>query len=60
MSLSEYAPFDLWHDRTVPYFITTEQQRMRYLSSLDSLLVKGGYALIAVFASEGAKKMQRT
>lgn len=56
VSLREYAPFDLWHDRTVLHFMTTEQQRMGYLSSLDSLLVKGGYALIAVFAPDGAKK----
>lgn len=56
VALQESGPFDLWHDRTVLHFMTTPEQRKGYLASLNSLLTKGGYALIAVFAPEGAKK----
>jgi SAM-dependent methyltransferase len=54
--LRNYGPFDLWHDRTVLHFMTTAEQRKGYLATLNSLLAEGGYALIAVFAPEGAKK----
>ena len=54
--LTEIEPVDLWHDRTVLHFLTEENQRNGYLSTLKRLVKVGGYAIIAVFSLEGAKK----
>ena len=54
--LTEIEPVDLWHDRTVLHFLTKENQRNGYLSTLKRLVKVGGYVIIAVFSLEGAKK----
>jgi len=54
--LTEIEPVDLWHDRTVLHFLTEEDQRNGYLSTLKRLVKVGGYVIIAVFSLEGAKK----
>jgi SAM-dependent methyltransferase len=54
--LSESGTVDLWHDRTVLHFLTEENQRGGYLSTLKGLVKIGGYVIIAVFSLEGAKK----
>ena len=54
--LVEIETVDLWHDRTVLHFLTEEDQRNGYLSTLKRLVKVGGYVIIAVFSLEGAKK----
>jgi SAM-dependent methyltransferase len=54
--LTEIGAIDLWHDRTVLHFLTEENQRNGYLSTLKKLVKIGGYVIIAVFSLEGAKK----
>ncbi len=48
--------FDLWHDRTVLHFLLEDNQVKGYLNSLNGLVKRGGYVIIAVFSLEGAKK----
>ena len=40
--LTEIEPVDLWHDRTVLHFLTEENQRNGYLSTLKRLVKVGG------------------
>ncbi len=54
--LTEPGIIDLWHDRTVLHFLTEENQKDGYLSTLKGLVKVGGYVIIAVFSLEGAKK----
>ncbi len=54
--LTEIGTVDLWHDRTVLHFLTEENQKKGYLSTLKSLVKVGGYVIVAVFSLEGAKK----
>ncbi len=60
---SEYliqpGTIDLWHDRTVLHFLTEENQKDSYLSTLKGLVKVGGFVIIAVFSLEGAKKCSR-
>jgi SAM-dependent methyltransferase len=55
-NLTEIGAIDLWHDRTVLHFLTEENQRKGYLSTLKKLVKIGGYVIIAVFSLEGTKK----
>ena len=54
--LTEPGIIDLWHDRTVLHFLTEDNQRKGYLSTLNGLVKVGGFVIIAVFSLEGAKK----
>ncbi len=54
--LTEPGIIDLWHDRTVLHFLTEENQKDGYLSTLKGLVKVGGFVIIAVFSLEGAKK----
>jgi 2-polyprenyl-3-methyl-5-hydroxy-6-metoxy-1,4-benzoquinol methylase len=46
-------PFDIWHDRAVFHFLTSEKHRSRYLDTLHKALKPGGHAIIATFAENG-------
>jgi len=54
--INQLDSVDLWHDRTVLHFLTKEEQRQGYLSTLKNLVKPDGYAIIAVFSVDGAKK----
>jgi SAM-dependent methyltransferase len=54
--LLDLGTVELWHDRTVLHFLTEENQRKGYLSTLKKLVNVGGNVIIAVFSLEGAKK----
>lgn len=46
----------LWHDRAMLHFLREEKERNAYLATLKSIVKKGGYVIIAVFSTVGAKK----
>ena len=50
--LSHYH-FDLWHDRAVFHFLTSPEDRKRYLNSLRTALKPGGHVVMATFAIDG-------
>jgi SAM-dependent methyltransferase len=49
-------PFDLWHDRAVFHFLTSEADRHGYLAALDRGLVVGGTLIMATFALDGPER----
>ena len=47
------ASYDLWHDRAVFHFLTSAEDRRRYLDTMRKALKPGGQALLATFALDG-------
>ncbi len=45
--------YDLWHDRAVLHFLTSDAERQAYVRQLRNALLPGGYALIATFDLDG-------
>ena len=48
------APVDLWHDRALLHFLTTEDDRRAYAHAVQSLVRPGGWVIVAAFAVGGA------
>jgi len=48
--------FDLWHDRAVFHFLTSEADRRAYLERVCCAVRKGGYVVLATFGPEGPEK----
>lgn len=46
----------VWHDRAVLHFLLEENDQIKYLSVLKKVIKKDGYAIIATFSLNGAKK----
>jgi SAM-dependent methyltransferase len=46
-------PMAIWHDRAVFHFLTSVEDRERYLRVLASTLRSGGHFLLATFGPEG-------
>jgi SAM-dependent methyltransferase len=46
-------PMDVWHDRAVFHFLTSPEDRARYLSHLRHTLKVHGTAIVATFALDG-------
>jgi len=49
-SILDLQDVGIWHDRAVFHFLTEEDQRQAYLSTLRKLVKLGGYAVIATFS----------
>jgi trans-aconitate methyltransferase len=49
-------PMDIWHDRAVFHFLTTPEDRSRYLARLRDTLKPRGTAIVATFAPDGPEK----
>ncbi len=54
--LNELKDIAIWHDRAVLHFLTEEDERKAYLSTLLQVVRTGGYVIIAAFSLEGAPK----
>jgi ubiquinone/menaquinone biosynthesis C-methylase UbiE len=52
--------FDLWHDRAVFHFLTSEADRKAYLERVCCAVRKGGYVVLATFGPEGPVKCSGT
>ncbi|MBZ0205508.1 MAG: class I SAM-dependent methyltransferase [Flavobacteriales bacterium] len=50
------APFDVWHDRAVFHFLTTDQEVEDYLGKLSKYLAPGGLLILATFSENGPEK----
>jgi ubiquinone/menaquinone biosynthesis C-methylase UbiE len=51
-----YHFYDLWHDRAVFHFLTSPEDRQRYIRTLNDALKPGGHVIMATFALEGPPK----
>lgn len=49
----EAGRYDIWHDRAVFHFLTTEEQRTRYVRQVLKALKPGGFAIVGAFGPEG-------
>lgn len=47
---------DLWHDRAVLHFFTTEEQQKAYFNLIRKVMSPNGYVILAEFNLDGAKK----
>lgn len=47
---------DLWHDRAVLHFFTTEAQQKVYFDLIRKVIKPNGYVILAEFNLDGAKK----
>jgi SAM-dependent methyltransferase len=45
--------FDVWHDRAVFHFLTTDQARAAYLRNMAHSVKHGGHVIISTFGPEG-------
>lgn len=49
-------PMDIWHDRAVFHFLTTDLDRHRYRQHLLETLKVGGWLIVATFALDGPER----
>jgi 2-polyprenyl-3-methyl-5-hydroxy-6-metoxy-1,4-benzoquinol methylase len=47
------ATYDIWHDRAVFHFLTSDEERQRYVSQVLKSLKPGGFAIVGTFGPEG-------
>ncbi len=45
--------YDIWHDRAVFHFLTTQKQRDAYVRSVFYAVKPGGHVIVATFAEDG-------
>jgi SAM-dependent methyltransferase len=48
-----HAGYDLWHDRAVFHFLTSAEERRRYVAQVRHAVRPGGEVLVATFAEDG-------
>jgi 2-polyprenyl-3-methyl-5-hydroxy-6-metoxy-1,4-benzoquinol methylase len=48
--------YDVWHDRAVFHFLTTEEQREAYRRAMSAGVRPGGLVIMATFALDGPEK----
>ncbi len=45
--------YDVWHDRAVFHFLTSDRDRQAYVSAVLRAVKPGGYVIVATFAEDG-------
>lgn len=56
---TEWLPtdtYDIWHDRAVFHFLTSENEQQAYIQRLQQALKRGGHVIIGTFALDGPDK----
>jgi len=48
--------YDIWHDRAVFHFLTSDDQRKRYVAQVLKALKPGGFAIVGTFGPEGPEE----
>lgn len=57
--ITDFKPrrqYDLWHDRAVLHFLTTDEQVRKYVSIIQRSINPGGHVIIGVFSTDGPTK----
>jgi len=52
----EPRAYDVWHDRAVFHFLTTIEQRLAYVQSVERSVKRGGHVIVSTFGPEGPRK----
>lgn len=45
--------YEVWHDRAVFHFLTSEQERQKYVQAVLRAVKPGGHVIVATFAEDG-------
>jgi ubiquinone/menaquinone biosynthesis C-methylase UbiE len=48
--------YDVWHDRAVFHFLTTDEQRQAYVQAVERAVKPGGHVIVSTFGPEGPTK----
>ncbi|CAN7753813.1 class I SAM-dependent methyltransferase [Acidovorax sp. LjRoot66] len=48
--------YDVWHDRAVFHFLTSQREREAYLQAVLRAVKPGGHVIVATFAEDGPEK----
>jgi 2-polyprenyl-3-methyl-5-hydroxy-6-metoxy-1,4-benzoquinol methylase len=48
--------YDVWHDRAVFHFLTSQEQRAAYVRQVAKSVRSGGYVIVSTFGPEGPTK----
>ena len=48
--------FDVWHDRAVFHFLTSEEQRIAYVQAVESTVKPGGHVIVSTFGPQGPER----
>ena len=48
--------YDVWHDRAVFHFLTSPEDRKRYVDAVRDAVRPGGYVIVATFAADGPSR----
>jgi SAM-dependent methyltransferase len=48
--------FDVWHDRAVFHFLTSQEQRLSYVRAVGNAVKPGGHVIVSTFGPEGPDK----
>jgi 2-polyprenyl-3-methyl-5-hydroxy-6-metoxy-1,4-benzoquinol methylase len=54
--IADVGTFDVWHDRAVFHFLTSEADRRRYIGLAARSVRPGGHLVIGTFALDGPEK----
>ncbi len=54
--VEQLGTYDIWHDRAVFHFLTTAEDRDKYLTRFHKALLPGGYLVLGTFALQGPEK----
>ncbi len=57
--ITDFEPpeqYDLWHDRAVFHFLTNQQDRKKYVCTMEKAVKVGGHVIMAAFALDGPLK----
>jgi len=52
----EPLAYDVWHDRAVFHFLTTETDRVAYVRQVTRAVRRGGHVIVSTFGPEGPTK----
>lgn len=56
LDLDSGAKYDLWHDRACFHFMTSDDDRQRYLKKARESIKPQGYLLVGAFSTEGPER----
>lgn len=45
--------YDVWHDRAVFHFLTTDEERKSYVSAVEHAVKPGGHVIVSTFGPKG-------
>ncbi len=55
-TVEDVGRFEVWHDRAVFHFLTSEEDRQRYVALAGRTILPGGTLIVATFAPDGPER----